>query len=88
MDSTSREVISFIEENDVTFFRLACCDVFEEGISLDASAIAGLKGSGNSDLFWFPDCQHAGYSAMVDIGWTGDSLFLRNMKSGWNLIGR
>lgn len=72
MDSTTREVISFIEENDVKFIRLAFCDVlgkqknisvmpsqitrvFEEGISFDASAIAGFKGSENSDLFLFPD---------------------------------
>lgn len=72
MDSTIREVLHFIEENDVKFIRLAFCDmlgkqknisvmpaqierVFQEGISIDGSAVSGFQTIDQSDLFLFPD---------------------------------
>ncbi len=72
MDSTVREVLHFIEENDVKFIRLAFCDmlgkqknisvmpsqierVFQEGISIDGSAINGFQTIDQSDLFLLPD---------------------------------
>lgn len=72
MNNTQREVIQFINENDVKFIRLAFCDIFgiqknisimpdelerafREGISFDASAIAGFLNVEASDLFLCPD---------------------------------
>lgn len=72
MNNTQREVIQFINDNDVKFIRLAFCDIFgiqknisimpdelerafSEGISFDASAIAGFLNVEASDLFLYPD---------------------------------
>lgn len=69
---TQEDVLTFIEEENVKFIRLAFFDVFgiqknisilsqelprafEEGISFDASAIAGFAHEGKSDLFLHPD---------------------------------
>lgn len=66
------EIMSFVEEEDVKFIRLAFVDVkgvqknisimpdelrraFDEGISFDASGIAGFGDVVNSDLFLRPD---------------------------------
>ena len=66
------EVMTFVEEEDVKFIRLAFCDAhgrqknisimplelkraFTEGISFDASAIAGFGDVVKSDLFLHPD---------------------------------
>lgn len=66
------EVMTFVEEEDVKFIRLAFCDVFgrqknlsimpselkrafEDGVSFDASAIAGFGTEQKSDLFLHPD---------------------------------
>lgn len=72
MNTTIQEVLSFIDENDVKFIRLAFCDlmgkqknisvmpnqierVFQEGIAIDGSAVAGFQGIECADLFLFPD---------------------------------
>lgn len=69
---TKREVMEYVENEDVKFIRLAFCDIngvqknisimpteleraFENGISIDASAVEGFKDYANSDLFLFPD---------------------------------
>lgn len=69
---TQEDVLTFIEEENVKFIRLAFFDVFgiqknisilsqelprafKEGISFDASAIAGFAHEGKSDLFLHPD---------------------------------
>ena len=69
---TQVDVLTFIEEENVKFIRLAFFDVFgiqknisilsqelprafKEGISFDASAIAGFAHEGKSDLFLHPD---------------------------------
>ncbi len=69
---TQEDVLTFIEEENVKFIRLAFFDVFgiqknisilsqelprafKEGISFDASAIAGFVHEGKSDLFLHPD---------------------------------
>lgn len=69
---TQEDVLTFIEEENVKFIRLAFFDVFgiqknisilsqelprafEEGISFDASAIAGFAHEGKSNLFLHPD---------------------------------
>ena len=66
------EILTFVEQEDVKFIRLAFCDVaghqkniailpselpraFADGISFDASAIAGFGGNVHSDLFLHPD---------------------------------
>lgn len=68
----SRDIITFIEEEDVKFIRLSFFDLygiqknisimpselkraFSEGISFDASAIAGFEDEVHSDLFLVPD---------------------------------
>ena len=68
---TEEDVISYVEQEDVKFIRLAFCDVsgkqkniaimpqelkraFSQGISFDASAVAGFGGVEESDLFLFP----------------------------------
>lgn len=67
-----KEIMSFVEEEDVKFIRLAFVDIkgtqknisimpselkraFEDGISFDASSIAGFGDVVNSDLFLKPD---------------------------------
>ena len=69
---TQEDVITFVEEENVKFIKLAFFDVFgvqknisilprelprafAEGISFDASAIAGFGDEGKSDLFLHPD---------------------------------
>ena len=69
---TQEDVITFVEEENVKFIKLAFFDVFgvqknisilprelprafAEGISFDASAIAGFAHEGKSDLFLHPD---------------------------------
>ena len=66
------EILTFVEQEDVKFIRLAFCDVtghqkniailpselpraFADGISFDASAIAGFGDTVRSDLFLHPD---------------------------------
>lgn len=72
MTYTMKEVLRFVEENDIKFIRLAFCDLFGKqknisimpseleraftnGISFDASAIAGFGNVEESDLFLVPD---------------------------------
>lgn len=69
---TKKEVMQYVNEEDVKFIRLAFCDVFgnqrnisimpdelerafENGISIDASAVEGFGGEVYSDLLLFPD---------------------------------
>ncbi len=69
---SQEDVITFVEEENVKFIKLAFYDVFgvqknisilpkelprafREGISFDASAIAGFGDEGKSDLFLHPD---------------------------------
>ncbi len=69
---TQEDVLTFVEEENVKFIKLAFFDVFgvqknisivpqeltrafNEGISFDASAIAGFGDEGKSDLFLHPD---------------------------------
>lgn len=78
------EVMTFVEEEDVKFIRLAFCDAhgrqknisimplelkraFTEGISFDASAIAGFGGVVKSDLFLHPDPSTLSVSAMETV---------------------
>ncbi|WP_075877831.1 glutamine synthetase family protein [Merdibacter massiliensis] len=69
---SQEDVLTFVEEENVKFIKLAFFDVFgvqknisilpqelprafDEGISFDASAIAGFGNEGKSDLFLHPD---------------------------------
>jgi len=78
---TEEDVISYVEQEDVKFIRLAFCDVsgkqkniaimpqelkraFSQGISFDASAVAGFGGVEESDLFLFPIP-----STLTDLPW-------------------
>ena len=78
---TEEDVISYVEQEDVKFIRLAFCDAsgkqkniaimpqelkraFSQGISFDASAVAGFGGVEESDLFLFPIP-----STLTDLPW-------------------
>ncbi len=47
MDSTARETLEFLEENDIKFIRLAFCDIFgvQKNIAIMASQLAPRAGA-------------------------------------------
>ena len=96
---TQEDVITFVEEENVKFIKLAFFDVFgvqknisilprelprafAEGISFDASAIAGFGDEGKSDLFLHPDP-----TTLCILPWRPiHPADLRCPSSGWDAV--
>ena len=91
MDSTTQEVITFIEENDVKFIRLAFCDVLgrQKNISVMPSQItrvfedgisfdaaAVLGFKGIAEFVFISGCNNSGYFALASSGGKSYPFFL------------